>query len=208
MDQDRQIRLLIPPFLFFASLVVGLLFDNPRWAQLSQSYTKDSLVPLGAVIAAALLPIGFILSAASGIVLRLLFLPFRKPYEACLSSEALQSMYQLTGVDDQIFPKPDGTASDQLFAAVSFDHSIIESGIHTWIMRRWNAFNISTTSLVALILALSVAPLFAIHRSRSWWITSVAVGFLLVVNAILAWRGTMHMVEFQAVRLGCQAESK
>lgn len=191
MDQDRQIRLLIPPFLFFAWLALGLSFDPPCWAAVIGTRTKDEWVALGAVVAASLLPVGFLFAAFSTLALRILFFVTRRPYEAFLTE---RSQGILAGVVHLSTPM---TRDEQLFAAVTFDHAILAPGVHAWITRSWSAFNVSVNSVAALFAAHCAALLWDIPQSRSWVGLSAGVLLLLLANAIVTWRNTMKMMEFQ-----------
>lgn len=194
MDQDRQIRFLIPAFLFFAWIALGLGFDPCGWESIVKNHSKDEFIAGGAAIAASLLPIGFLLAALSTLVLRVIFLPTGKPYETFLSTDSQEALARIVKL-----PTP-MTKSQQLFAAVTFDHSIIESGVHTWIVRVWSAFNVSVNSIVAVVASHSVAPLLGISQSWSWWLVSLFVLTLLFANVTSTWRATMKMMEFQISR--------
>src|SRR5271170_6675959 len=90
MDQDRQIRFLIPPFFLFASLLWGAYLGG---CDLSRIFKPDSLKDsLGVLAATAVLvvPIGYLISTISVALLRILAFVLRRPtYEALLTDAAL-----------------------------------------------------------------------------------------------------------------------
>ena len=90
----------------------------------------------------------------------------------------------------------------KLYVVATFDHRFLleeSRGVHEWLLRRWNAFNISLHSVFALILPPTVAYFLAI--SSCWvewriWIWSIALP--LSINAIIAWWQSMKMIDFQS----------
>lgn len=55
-------------------------------------------------------------------------------------------------------------------------------------------------SIVALLLAHVLAPIFSIPQVCTWWVSTTALVAVLFVNALCAWRETMRMIEFQSYR--------
>ena len=82
----------------------------------------------------------------------------------------------------------------------TFDHELLAPGIHTWLLRRWNAFNVAAHSVVALALAHLLAPAFSIPLGCAWLATTVVSIAILGWTAFNAWRDTMGMIEFQSHR--------
>jgi hypothetical protein len=128
-------------------------------------------------------------------LLRLLALIARIPtYEAVLMDstfEHIWSQLKSTQAKDKKLT---------LYAAATFDHELLAAGIHTWLLRRWNSFNVATHSIVALLLAHVLAPIFSIPQVWTWWASTAALVAVPLVNALFAWRETMRMIEFQSYR--------
>jgi hypothetical protein len=194
MDQDRQIRLAIPPFFLLASLLWGAYLGGLDLLFLKPEAAKEVLGLLAAT-AVVILPIGFLISAISVTILGGLAAIFRKPtYEAVLDGSTLARIWPKLGSNQS------KDAKLTLYAAATFDHELLAPGIHTWLLRRWNSFNVAAHSIVALTLAHAVGLFFPIPQGCAWWTTTVASIALLGLRAFKAWRETMKMIEFQSHR--------
>ncbi len=195
MDLDRQIRFAIPPFFLFASLLWGAHLAGRDLSSFFKPETAKEALGLLAASAVAIVPIGFLISTLSVAVLRGMAVIARRPtYEAVLSDSALERIWgQLKST--QVLDK-----KLTLFAAATFDHELLATGIHTWLLRRWNSFNVAFHSVVALALAHAVALIFHIPQVCAWWVSTLALVALLFLTALNAWRDTMRMVEFQSCR--------
>jgi hypothetical protein len=195
MDQDRQIRFAIPPFFLFASLLWGAYLGGRDLSPIFRPETAKEVLGLLAAAAVAVVPIGFLISTLSVTLLRGLAAVFGNPtYEAVLSDSTLERVW------NQLASKQTKNKKLTLYAAATFDHELLAAGIHTWLLRRWNSFNVATHSIVALALAHAVAPIFRIPQVCAWWISTVIVVTLLLWTALNAWRETMTMIEFQSYR--------
>ena len=90
MDQDRQIRLAIPPFFLLASLLWGAYLGSLDLLSLLKPDTAKEVLGLVAAAAVAILPVGFLISTISVVLLSVLAAIFRKPtYEAVLDNDTL-----------------------------------------------------------------------------------------------------------------------
>jgi hypothetical protein len=195
MDQDRQIRFLIPPLIFILSLLWGCHQAGYNLTNILGTDSLKSILGLLAAGAVTAIALGFIIGAVSIIILRYSFKIFKKPtYEIVVSKDSL----------NRIWPQLKTTLavdnSKILFGGVTFDHELISDGIHSWLTRRWSAFNISVNSSVALLLSHLVAFFIPINQSYTWGFTSVLIGICFILNAIAAWKETMGMIEFQSYR--------
>ena len=209
MDEDRKIRFLISPLLFFASISWGLLRDG--------SLTFGSILPginfkignlpdllsilLGGSI--AVFTVGYIIGTITYVILRLAFIIARRfgrgsgSHEIALSDEAFRHIWQKIGASGE------PSRAEMFFAGSSFGHDILRKqheGIHRWIVRRWNAFSVAATSCTALVLSLIVGANLQIKLTPSWFIPVALTLIVLCLAAIIAWRDTMGTLEFQAMR--------
>jgi hypothetical protein len=201
MDPDRQIRFAIPPFFLFFSILVGVFLSNNPLRDWLTSVEGPRLLAVGTAIAASTLPVGFVISSITFLLLRLCFLPTGRSFETFISPVALMAVWPSLKTTLQCEQKW------HFESVVTLDHELLSSGMHSWIMRRWNAFLISTQACVALSLAHVVAQALSLEQPCLWFVGSLCIGGILALNAIVAWRGTMKMLEFQAFRLRSSQDS-
>ncbi|HTR27194.1 MAG TPA: hypothetical protein VMI10_24695 [Terriglobales bacterium] len=195
MDQDRQIRFIIPPFFLFASLLVGRYLSCGSLPEFLKADSGKEIVALLAATAVITIPLGYLISTISVFILRLLARLFREPtYEAVVTDHVLKRIWSLIKHDGEEMRR------SMLYATTTFDHEILSDGVHMWLLRRWNSFNISVHSAVALTIALAVAPLFSIQLTRYWWLSTLGFVALFLNAAFTAWREVMTMIEFQSHR--------
>jgi hypothetical protein len=211
MDQLRQIRYLVAPFFFFASIVLGRYLENPSSLLMLSA-------PILGVVAASFFPIGFLISAVErlssafffgtvGRLLSALFfgvrslllrqVPRRRKFrfhEAAFSDETFQRMWEhlgLPGKTEQRF---------EYFASNAFDHGVVSERINHWLMRAWSGYVMSIDSCVALISAWFVGKCFLeVNPPGCFWELATAVASLLLLgNAALSWYRYTRMLELQA----------
>ena len=219
MDEDRRIRFMVAPLLFLASLVWGFVGDpDVHLAAVLPAVGDFNLKDASSLIAAAaagglaVFVLGFVIGTLTYVLLRFSAWILNKVrhagsgcHEVVLSRAAQAAVWRLIKMPGE--PRPE----DEHFAGVTFDHDVLSSqhsGIHRWLMRRWNAFSVAATSITAIVLSLGFGHAFFGIRCRADWdMFALAVCALLVVSAILAWQDTMRMVTFQAERLAAGGTS-
>ncbi len=208
MDEVRRIRFFVAPLLLLASLAAGMLLDagwRPVVWNAIRGLPKESitgaitiLVSGGIVVFAA----GFVIGTMTYVLLRLSFLAVSvftggpRQHEAGLTEDTLTTLRRTL----RLFDGPGRNRADELYITVAFDHGVLRTlndGIHNWIVRRWNAFSISATSVTAFAVSLLLGGCLGI--SMCWWYGVVVVlAIMFSISAILAWRDTMRMLTFQA----------
>jgi hypothetical protein len=160
MDEDRRIRFLVAPTLFVASLLWGAWSDH-AWRDFMVATLRDHEWPkLIAAIAGGSLVVfvaGYVIGTWTYFVLRMIF-QFRPEcsgksrfHEVAMSGGAFKLVWGKVGYGSS-------NPSQELFAGVVFDHGIIREnykGIHEWLVRRWNGFNIAASSFWGLVFSLS-----------------------------------------------------
>lgn len=195
MDQNRQIRFLVPPLIFILSIIWGAYLSNDNFCKYFYSNISERIIGLLAAGAVAVITLGYIISSISIIILRFGFCVFNKfHYETVHSDDTLKRIWCMIKTESAF----DG--SKILYAVSTFDHEILSRGVHEWLTRRWSSFNISVHSCVALILSHILAPFFNISQSWAWFILTVILLLVFICNAIIAWRETMNMIDFQSHR--------
>ena len=197
MDKDRQIRFLYPPLIFLSSIAFGIWLDDVSTVKTSiatffknTNNTSVAVTILG--LSSIVLVIGFLLGTLTVFVLRIMFWKNNFIYELKLKEKSYQEIGGL------ILAKKDGSISkkDRLYAGVVFDHGYISENIHRWIIRRWNAFFISSSSTLALFISLFVGNLIEITLSWTWVFTVLGFGIIFILQARFSWLETMRMIEF------------
>ncbi len=196
MDEERQIRFLIPPFFLAVSLLWGAYASHdPRLtAMLTPQTVKDVIALLG-IAAVAAIPTGYLIGSISHSILRILFRIFRQPpFEASLPTETLgriwPALHTQMALDRML----------TMYASVTLDFELTSEGVHGWITRRWSGFNIAYNSTVALELSHLVGYALKIRQSSTWTWTSVVMIAILTYAAVVAYRETMTMLDFQSHR--------
>ncbi len=199
MDPDRQIRFLIPPFIFFISILLGAKLDgSTNFHEYILSYSSYGIIALLFAGTTSIVSLGFIISTCSIFFLRLAFRFYGNPtYEIVLSITTQQKIWESLGLEKDYKFDP---ALIQ-YTSTTFEHELLPKGIHEWIIRRWSSFNISCHSIFAVIISFLSASLFGIHQSCNWFFYCFIFIILLVTNAYNSWKETMDMMDFQSYRI-------
>jgi hypothetical protein len=188
---------LIPPFFFFASLLLGAWAAGKDLPTLLERNGLKEVLGLFAAGAVAVLPLGFLSGTISITILGLLArLCGWATYEAFADQETQKRLSKHIHAP-AVIQKPHLI----LYTVATFDHEVLHPGVHTWIMRRWNAFNVCVSCCVALGGAQAVGRwLLGLPETATWlWLTVVAV-VVFGVTSLQAWRHVMKMIEFQSHR--------
>ena len=226
MNQDRQIRFIVAPFLLF----VSLWWDGYITGNGSNliSHLGSGVTPIIAVGAAAI-PAGFIIGTFSVVILNCIFKCRGKasyePYieDRKLISKAVKLSRSFFSAD------PENLTRDLLYSSATFDHEILDEGIHNWLTRRWLGFNISVNCITAIILSHIAFIFLVIANSDSpgvtyevcqlikdvlarkaffilmWFVPNVALFAVLFIHAKMSRQEIYTMIEFQARRYGNKA---
>jgi hypothetical protein len=197
--------------LFIASLLLGALSDpylrqlaydvllNPNGAKLI-GLVAAGIAGGGVVVFAA----GYVFGTWNHFFLRLLFyfgyqigLLNSRFHEVGMSKRTLNQVWARLRANPEAF-EPERRRKE-LFAGAAFDHDVLQAdhrGVHQWMFRRWNAFNIATTSFWALISSLPIGHLLRIPWAHTWCIPVILFAIVLVPTMFWAWHDTMNMLEF------------
>lgn len=203
MEHNRQLRLLIPPFVLLTSILIGMAMD-PALRLL------DVLSAPGATAVSAMLPallaggvaivaFGFLLSSLTLCVIRVYFALRRVPsqYEAEVRPTAFARMWETLRVSPELSEHPDRRYMLQVVEAYNWT---LPDGLASWLARRWNMFMVSTNSCVALILAPLLGDLVVgVHDARTlllWWLGTGFGILALAINAYFARRQMIELLEF------------
>ncbi len=201
MDQNRQIRFLIPPFFLLASLFwADFLSGSNIFSKIAVDPGKNILAIVASL--GSTIPLGFLIGGISIALLNLFGFVVSKikkekwNYESGILEEACKKIWPQLELESNFkfdFEK-------RFYISATFDHDILPEGINKWVMRRWNAFNINFNCYTALILSYAALLFLPIDITLAWVSTTILLMALLLVNATAAWLQTMEMIEFQANR--------
>jgi small-conductance mechanosensitive channel len=205
MDKERQIRFLYPPLIFLSSIVLGIASDKPGTVAnaildfIKKEINSNIVIEiLGAT--SIILLIGFLLGTITVLFLRLLFCWNRFNYEFYLKQTIYDKIGKQIGAG-KIEKK------DRMFAGVVFDHGHITENIHRWIIRRWNAFFIATSSTIALALSLLFGKILKLDFHPYWYKPVILFIVFFIIQAFTSWKDTMRMIAFMT-RVKKQARAK
>ena len=177
LDQLRELRLLLPPFFFFASLASGAYLD-PKFQLLCKLHQfKDSQAIVIASVGAATVPVGFLIGIISMMLLTALSRRTRwQQWDVPHCESTVSAMWRRLGIPRQ--------KRLDLQAVSTFDRVVIHKEILDWLVRRWTAFLVSVNSIVALLLGIVVVSrLLGIDPPRFWYSTMFAACGLLILHA-------------------------
>ncbi len=199
LDPERQNRFLYPPVFFVASLLWGVREDPATslhdFLPGSAGYDWVKLVAVAITGSVLLLASGLLISVVSIGVMKVRFNRSGKPYEAWLSDEALDAVWQ------DLKLKGNRSREDTLYLSATLDHVLIPDRLHRWVFRRWSMFYVCANSATAIVLSLAAALILGISLLSVWPLEALFAAFVLGLSARWSWRDTMGMLNFQALHL-------
>jgi hypothetical protein len=202
MDEDRRIRFLVAPVLFLACLAWGAWLD-PERPEIFSVWPKDASALLGLLAGGGVVVFagGYILGTWNQFVLTIVFRVRHyfgwtrsQFHEVSMSDDALSRA--VARLNPSV---PRDLRIDELYIGAAFDFDIIKTqrpGIHDWMFRRWNAFNIGTSSIWGIYLALPFGICLGIHLTHVWVASTMVFVIIVACVARWAWLDTMNMLEF------------
>lgn len=204
MDEDRKIRLLVAPILFIASLLLGGALSGQPASHFIDLKDQDWSKLIGIIAAGgvAVFAAGYGIGTCTQFVLRLIF-RFRphswgksRSHEVALDDDSFKRVWDLIGAPGE--PDP----SLELYAGAAFDFGVLKKhreGVHEWLFRRWNAFNMAANSVWPLILSLPIGHwAIEIPWSLMWCLPVLILAVALSFMAVWAWNDAMKMAGFMA----------
>jgi hypothetical protein len=215
MDEARRIRFYVAPVLFLMSLVWGAWFDPSDKEVILNHLDVENLPKLIGLAAGG----GFVVFAFGYIIGTLTYAFLRAVvdlkarlcggswyHEAGFSSSQLRNIWRRTGhppaTGDKVEEREQKEREQELSAVILFDFGLIREkheGVHEWLVRRYTAFIIGSTSVTGLCLSFIIGPwLFSIPMKWQWWFPV----FILIVAcfyvACWAWKDGRRMGAFMA----------
>ena len=213
MDEFRRVRFYVAPLLIIASLFWGALCDSNYQENiikfLKNTDNLSKLLGFAAAGSLAVFALGYLVGTLTFGLLEVFFrLIIRgqrwgfcksRYYQVCLRENALEQLWNIF-FDEQRTPKK--RRQQEYFATVMFDYGLLAKSypeIHQWLMRRWSAVSINSTSAVGLIFSLFFGrcnPVRQIALTVWWWGPAVFLAIMFFIVAFFAWRDTKRMLTF------------
>ncbi len=197
MDKDRQIRFLYPPLVLVGFWLLAVKLDpNRTLSSFLPNLVAGGGLTAGELIAvitgggAVVLVAGYLIGVVSVVSLRVTFaICRRKTYEVQWSRAWHRLVAKKVGLSN------DGD-SEILYLVAILDHLLIPKEMHSWVFRRWSAFNVAIHSCAALVLALVLVYLSGLSPNWEWTLMWLGSLLVLATQSVFAWRDTMGMLEF------------
>jgi hypothetical protein len=228
LDEDRQIRFLIPPFFLYASLLWWAFIDPYLhcWLGDIAGGGLKELLTLAATAGAVTLPLGYSIGTLGMWLLQFLFL-WSKPrqmYEAYAKPECFRIILRETTARDD---PTDASRPGLLYGMATFHHELLPEQTRKWVERRWTSFNLAFNSALAMTISLVIVAVRAFYTwpfdpycgtsekqwqvaagwhpfilgQKFWWFsTNALLIWLFIWAARKSWHETMDMIDFQARR--------
>ena len=205
MEQNRELRFLIPPLVFLAALGLGAAIDPQipllKLLTLGPAENSSRIFSLALAGGVLIVTMGFVISAIAIFLLRIVFFIIgRRPggYEVAVPQHALLAIWNAL--------KCSGTpeARETLSAVAAYSHSVLPTRLNDWAGRRWNTFMVSINSAVAIGLAHLIGvtnPWYPIAQVPGWIVPEVTVASVLLVNGSVAWYQAGRFVAFVSERI-------
>jgi hypothetical protein len=218
MEERREIRFLIPPFIFlFSVLWSEWSAQGSLWCFLV-THIVDEHSLLGAALfsVGAVVPLGFLISSVTVAFLRILFCALWKfelteygpSYEVQIPLDLItEGIWRKIPQNNRIAtPKPPFNKLRRYDLPLygTFDHLKLEKRVRDWIGRRWNMFLVSAHSITAIIMSILFVKLIGVDIKAGGcarWIPIAVIIPLLFWNAYVAYGESMRMSEIQVRRL-------
>jgi hypothetical protein len=211
MDEYRKIRFYVAPLLLITSLLWGALFDSSYQPHivhfLKHTDNLSKLIGFAAAGSLVVFAFGYLIGTITYFILTVLFRVFNigcfffksRFHEVCLSDNTLAQLWHLLLNDRNATNK----RKYEFYATVVFDYGLlanINPELHQWLVRRWSAISMNSSSTVGLILSLILAhlnPVVPIAYELCWYdIPVVILAVMFAVVAFFAWCDTTQMLTF------------
>lgn len=181
METPRYLRVTLPPFVFWAAVILAHVLNSSLVNTLKEWKEAEILTVMAAIVAGSIIPAGFVL----GGITRLVFwglekITWRK--RPVVGQGRYDLLYERKDTDpllDDLKVKKPGSADDHLNAARTF---LYEARDKWWLAdymnRCWDASMAYSGSMVALVLA---AFYFVVWVTpKCWWWLLIAAGMFLI----------------------------
>lgn len=227
MDKLRQIRWLHPPLILLGffwwyydpNLLKEFMHYLHPVKEVQQppvpSTSLAALIGIFATGGVVVIAMGYIMNTITIALLKIYSFKNKFNYELHINKKSRERIWKQFKYVESPADYIEDEIKYHVYAGFTFDHEKIPEGVHLWILRRWNAFNLSASTVVSLFLLMLFALIkliiefiinlikmsdFKVKCNPWWW---VLIAFVIVSNFIVArcaWKDTMKMIEFQSLR--------
>jgi len=193
MEYARYLRIALPPFVFYGAAILAHALNSNLASTLND--WKDAQAVIAAIVAASILPLGYVIGGLTQLVLRSLGkVRFGKRW--LLGKGRFDLLYEdeVTDLllDDLKVTKP-RTPDDRINAARTF---VYEARDKWWLAdflnRLWDASMAYAGSVFAVFLAMGYVRYTLNHRCVWWWVLAIAT---IVICWIMAWHTRCQIKE-------------
>jgi len=193
MDVFLNIRIILPPSLFFASLLVAEFLGDPSLSITIKSLDAQQVAAYAGLIGGALLPLGFVFNGLTQLLLRCIIIR-NDCFDSCLQNAAWERIFDRLRLSPRWGPKE---RDYRRWAAATYVRIKIAKNLFELIERRSAAINAYATAVIALSLSWVIAfYVLHIHMTCTWYLVAfLALGICLTMT-IMLWKETMSLIEF------------
>ncbi len=130
---------------------------------------------------------------------------FHSSHEIPTDESTRRTIWNATGIP--------GRSADHLdelqMSTVWLDFFSSKKTVHQWIVRRWNAFNVSANIVAGILLCWGLRLTFpeTRHAPQGWWVIGLVGLLVFFQNALIAHGDTMRMLKFAADKIAAQSSN-
>jgi hypothetical protein len=199
MDAFLNIRIILAPSLFFGSLLVAALLGDPQFICTIKNLQPQAVAAIVSIVAGALLPLGYVIGGLTRLILYLLWVPLKDPYEASLSNTAWEYIWRWLGINPQRGWK---NKASRLWAASTFVRVGLDKSLFELIDRYGLISKAYASCVIALLLSGIIAHFFlGIHLTCKWYLLSGLAAIICLLMALKTRCDSIGILEFLSQEL-------
>jgi hypothetical protein len=185
MESPRYLRIALPPFVLYGAVILAHALNDTLVKTLAGWESKNILTVMAAIIAASIVPAGFVL----GGITRLVFCILEKihwgrcrlvgygRYDLLIQDEHSRAVLTDMGV-----PPTEWTAEARLNAVRNFLYGATDRWLSDYMNRCWDASMAYSGSMIGVLLAASYFCIWVTPKCWWWWLIA-GVMFLVFWGA-------------------------
>jgi len=196
VDHLRQVRFVLAPMVFLASILLAAFEGGHLSWKYIFSLDGSQLVAIGGVVLAFTLPVGFLIGAITQAGMHRYFMcRWGETFDASFKPEQWPHVWKASKT-----PEDMRTNANKLYATVVLELGDEEKnrGIIGWIDRRWNACHASMNAILAAIFSWIVFPPLGLEAGPFWWVAFAVLTLVCAHQAWRTWHEVMGLIAFRA----------